>query len=201
MITNSVQKTDTPLLLSVVVPVFKEEANINPFLERLIPVLDEINLEYEVIFSMDPSSDGTEKIIITHLEQNSRIKLLKFSRRFGQAMSTLAGIEYSSGDAVVVIDVDLQDPPELMKTLVQKWREGYDVVMAQRRSRQGETWVKRLVSYLGYKLINRIADVKIPPNTGDFRLMSRRVVREIVRLKEMNGFLRGLSAVVGFKQI
>ena len=201
MITNSVQKTDTPLLLSVVVPVFKEEANINPFLERLIPVLDEINLEYEVIFSMDPSSDGTEKIIITHLEQNSRIKLLKFSRRFGQAMSTLAGIEYSSGDAVVVIDVDLQDPPELMKTMVQKWREGYDVVMAQRRSRQGETWVKRLVSYLGYKLINRIADVKIPPNTGDFRLMSRRVVREIVRLKEMNGFLRGLSAVVGFKQI
>ena len=201
MITNSVQKTDTPLLLSVVVPVFKEEANINPFLERLITVLDEINLEYEVIFSMDPSSDGTEKIIITHLEQNSRIKLLKFSRRFGQAMSTLAGIEYSSGDAVVVIDVDLQDPPELMKTMVQKWREGYDVVMAQRRSRQGETWVKRLVSYLGYKLINKIAEVKIPPNTGDFRLMSRRVVREIVRLKEMNGFLRGLSAVVGFKQI
>ena len=201
MITNSVQKTDTTLLLSVVVPVFKEEANINPFLERLITVLDEINLEYEVIFSMDPSSDGTEKIIITHLEQNSRIKLLKFSRRFGQAMSTLAGIEYSSGDAVVVIDVDLQDPPELMKTMVQKWREGYDVVMAQRRSRQGETWVKRLVSYLGYKLINRIADVKIPPHTGDFRLMSRRVVREIVRLKEMNGFLRGLSAVVGFKQI
>lgn len=201
MITNIVQKTDTPLLLSVVVPVFKEEANINPFLERLIPVLDEINLEYEVIFSMDPSSDRTEEIIIAYLEQNSRIKLLKFSRRFGQAMSTLAGIEYSSGDAVVVIDVDLQDPPELMKTMVQKWREGYDVVMAQRRSRQGETWVKRLVSYLGYKLINRIADVKIPPNTGDFRLMSRRVVREIVRLKEMNGFLRGLSAVVGFKQI
>ena len=201
MITNSVQKTDTPLLLSVVVPVFKEEANINPFLERLIPVLDEVNLEYEVIFSMDPSSDGTEKIIIAHLEQNSRIKLLKFSRRFGQAMSALAGIEYSSGDAVVVIDVDLQDPPELMKTMVQKWREGYDVVMAQRRSRQGETWVKRLVSYLGYQLINRIADVKIPPNTGDFRLMSRKVVREIVRLKEMNGFLRGLSAVVGFKQI
>ena len=116
-------------------------------------------------------------------------------------MSALAGIEYSSGDAVVVIDVDLQDPPELMKTMVQKWREGYDVVMAQRRSRQGETWVKRLVAYLGYKLINRIADVKIPPNTGDFRLMSRKVVREIVRLKEMNGFLRGLSAVVGFKQI
>ena len=191
MITNSVQKTDTPLLLSVVVPVFKEEVNIDPFLERLIPVLDEINLNYEVIFSMDPSSDGTEKTIVSHLEQNPRIKLLRFSRRFGQAMSALAGIEYSSGDAVVVIDVDLQDPPELMKTMVQKWREGYDVVMAQRRSRQGETWVKRLVSYLGYQVINRIADVKIPPNTGDFRLMSRKVVLEIVRLKEMNGFYVG----------
>ena len=201
MITNSIQNTHTSLLISVVVPVFKEEANIDPFLEKLIPVLDDINLEYEVIFSMDPSSDGTEKTIVSHLEQNPRIKLLRFSRRFGQAMSTLAGIEYSSGDAVVVIDVDLQDPPELIKTMVQKWREGYDVVMAQRRSRQGETLVKRLVSYLGYQVINRIADVKIPPNTGDFRLMSRKVVREIVRLKEMNGFLRGLSAVVGFKQI
>ena len=116
-------------------------------------------------------------------------------------MSALAGIEYSSGDAVVVIDVDFQDPPELIKTMVQKWREGYDVVMAQRRSRQGEIWVKRLVSYLGYRVINRIADVKIPLNTGNFRLMSRRVVREVVRLKEMNGFLRGLSAVVGFQQI
>ena len=201
MIANGIKKTDTSLLISVVVPVFKEEANIDPFLERLIPVLDEINLEYEVIFSMDPSSDGTEKSIVSLLEQNPRIKLLRFSRRFGQAMSALAGIEYSSGDAVVVIDVDLQDPPELIKTMVQKWREGYDVVMAQRRSRQGETLVKRLVSYLGYQVINRIADVKIPPNTGDFRLMSRKVVREIVRLKEMNGFLRGLSAVVGFKQI
>ena len=116
-------------------------------------------------------------------------------------MSALAGIEYSSGDAVVVIDVDLQDSPELIKTMVQKWSEGYDVVMAQRRSRQGEIWVKRLVSYLGYRVINRIADVKIPLNTGNFRLMSRRVVREVVRLKEMNGFLRRLSAVVGFQQI
>ena len=201
MITNSVQQTDTSMLISVVVPVYKEEANISPFLDRLIPVLEEINLDYEVIFSMDPSSDGTEKIIVSHLEQNSRIKLLRFSRRFGQAMSALAGIEYSSGDAVVVIDVDLQDSPELIKTMVQKWREGYDVVMAQRRSRQGEIWVKRLVSYLGYRVINRIADVKIPLNTGNFRLMSRRVVREVVRLKEMTGFLRELSAVVGFQQI
>ncbi len=116
-------------------------------------------------------------------------------------MATLAGLHYSSGEAVVVIDVDLQDPPELIEEMVKKWREGYDVVMAQRRSRDGETWFKRLVAYLGYQVINRIADVKIPPNTGDFRLMSRRVVRELVRLKEVNGFLRGLAAVVGFQQV
>ena len=188
-------------LLSVVVPVYEEEANISPFLERLIPVMEKITSEYEVIFSMDHSTDGTEKIIVEHLELNPKIKLLRFSRRFGQPMATLAGLHYSSGEAVVVIDVDLQDPPELIEEMVKKWREGYDVVMAQRRSREGETWFKRLVAYLGYQLINRIADVKIPPNTGDFRLMSRRVVRELVRLKEVNGFLRGLAAVVGFQQV
>ena len=188
-------------LLSVVVPVYEEEANISPFLKRLIPVMEKITSEYEVIFSMDHSTDGTEKTIVEHLEQNPKIKLLRFSRRFGQAMATLAGLHYSSGEAVVVIDVDLQDPPELIEEMVKKWREGYDVVMAQRRSREGETWFKRLVAYLGYQLINRIADVKIPPNTGDFRLMSRRVVRELVRLKEVNGFLRGLAAVVGFQQV
>ena len=188
-------------LLSVVVPVYEEEANISPFLERLIPVMEKITSEYEVIFSMDHSTDGTEKIIVEHLELNPKIKLLRFSRRFGQPMATLAGLHYSSGEAVVVIDVDLQDPPELIEEMVKKWREGYDVVMAQRRSRDGETWFKRLVAYLGYQVINRIADVKIPPNTGDFRLMSRRVVRELVRLKEVNGFLRGLAAVVGFQQV
>ena len=116
-------------------------------------------------------------------------------------MATLAGLHYSSGEAVVAIDVDLQDPPELIEEMVKKWREGNDVVMAQRSSRVGETWLKRLVSFIGYQVINRIADVKIPPNTGDFRLMSRRVVRELVRLKEVNGFLRGLAAVVGFQQV
>jgi len=115
-------------------------------------------------------------------------------------MATLAGLQYSAGDAVIVMDVDLQDPPELVEAMVAQWREGFDVVMAQRRSRQGETWLKQLVSYLGYKIINRIADAPIPPNTGDFRLMSRRVVNEINRLRECHGFLRGLVALVGFKQ-
>jgi dolichol-phosphate mannosyltransferase len=115
-------------------------------------------------------------------------------------MATLAGLQYSSGDAVIVMDVDLQDPPELVRDMVAKWREGYDVVLAQRRTRDGETWIKRAVAALGYRVINRIAEVPIPPNTGDFRLMSRRVVAEVIRLKECHGFLRGLVALVGFKQ-
>jgi dolichol-phosphate mannosyltransferase len=186
--------------LSVVVPVYKEEGNIPEFLDRIIPILERTGAEFEIIFSMDPSPDNTETVILNHRDRDSRIKLLKFSRRIGQPMATLAGLQYSSGDAVVVIDVDLQDPPELILQMVAKWREGFDVVMAQRRSRTGENWIKRLTAHFGYKLINRIADAEIPPNTGDFRLMSRRVVNEINKLKECHGFLRGLVALVGFKQ-
>ncbi|HTD65614.1 MAG TPA: glycosyltransferase family 2 protein [Candidatus Limnocylindria bacterium] len=186
--------------LSVVVPVFKEEGNISRFLERIIPILERTGDDFEIIFSMDPSPDGTESVILQHRDRDARIKLLKFSRRVGQPMATLAGLQYSRGDAVVVIDVDLQDPPELILQMVAKWREGFDVVMAQRRSRTGENWLKKLTAYLGYKLINRIAEAEIPPNTGDFRLMSRRVVNEVNKLKECHGFLRGLVALVGFKQ-
>ena len=123
--------------------------------------------------------------------------MLRFSRRFGQPMATLAGLEAASGDATVVIDCDLQDPPELIVDLVARWREGYDVVYAQRRTRAGETLPKRIVAAIGYRVIARIAEVEIPPNTGDFRLMSRRVVENVVALKESHGFLRGLVGLVG----
>ncbi len=139
-------------------------------------------------------------MILEQRATDARIKLLKFSRRFGQPMATLAGLEYSSGEAVVAMDVDLQDPPELLHEMIAKWREGVDVVLPQRRQRTGEPWIKKVIAASGYKVINKIADVKIPPNTGDFRLMSRRVVAEVVRLKESHGFLRGMVAVVGFKQ-
>ncbi|HEV8524740.1 MAG TPA: glycosyltransferase, partial [Terriglobales bacterium] len=135
-----------------------------------------------------------------HRRRDPRIKLLSFSRRVGQPMATLGGLEYARGDAVVVIDADLQDPPDLIVAMVGRWREGWDVVMAQRRSRAGETWLKRLVSTVGYCIINRIAETPIPPNTGDFRLMSRRVVDEVNRLNECHGFLRGLVSIVGFRQ-
>jgi dolichol-phosphate mannosyltransferase len=126
--------------------------------------------------------------------------MLRFSRRFGQPMATLAGLEAASGDAAVVIDCDLQDPPELIPELVDRWYEGFDVVYAQRRSRDGETIAKRIVAWAGYKVINRIAEVHIPANTGDFRLMSRRVIDNVVSLKESHGFLRGLVGLVGFRQ-
>ena len=188
------------MLLSIVVPVFREEKNIPEFLRRIRPILGAITQDYEIIFSMDPSPDRTEDVVLEEREKDARIKLLKFSRRFGQPMATLAGMDYSRGDAVIVMDVDLQDPPELIHEMVNKWQQGYDVVLPQRRARTGEPWLKKLVAGTGYKVINKIADVKIPPNTGDFRLMTRRVILEVVKLKESHGFLRGMVAVVGFKQ-
>ena len=188
------------MLLSIVVPVFREEKNIPEFLRRIRPILGEITQDYEIIFSMDPSPDRTEEVVLEERLTDPRIKLLRFSRRFGQPMATLAGMEYSRGDAVIVMDVDLQDPPELIHDMVNKWKQGYDVVLPQRRARTGEPWLKKLVAGTGYKVINKIADVKIPQNTGDFRLMTRRVILEVVKLKESHGFLRGMVAVVGFKQ-
>jgi dolichol-phosphate mannosyltransferase len=188
------------MLLSLVVPVYREEKNIPEFFRRITPILGAITQDYEIIFSMDPSPDRTEEVILKLHEKDPRIKLLKFSRRFGQPMASLAGMQYSRGDAVIVMDVDMQDPPELVMQMVAKWREGYDVVLPQRTRRTGEPWIKRLVAETGYKVINKIADVRIPPNTGDFRLMARRVVDEVVRLKESHGFLRGMVAVVGFRQ-
>lgn len=186
--------------LSVLVPVYKEEKNIGRFLTRITPVLERVTSNYEIIFCMDPGPDRTEEIICEHAEKDPRIKLLSFSRRFGQPAATIAGIENCTGKACVVIDVDLQDPPELIEQMVAKWREGYDVVYAQRRSRTGETTIKKIISYGGYWLINYISEVKIPRNTGDFRLIDRKVMEVIRRLPESHGFLRGLVAFAGYKQ-
>lgn len=193
-------ETRTKSSISVVVPVYKEEGNIDEFIQRMVPLLSNLTPRFEIVFALDPSPDGTQDKILAARAKDERIKLITFSRRFGQPMATLAGLEYARGDAVVVMDVDLQDPPELVTEMVRKWLEGFDVVYAQRRTREGETWLKKVVSAIGYKVINRVADVEIPPNTGDFRLMSRRVVNEITRLKECHGFLRGMVALVGFRQ-
>jgi glycosyltransferase involved in cell wall biosynthesis len=186
--------------ISIVVPVYREESNVPEFVRRLIPILEAITSEFEIIFALDPSPDRTEDVILEARGRDARIKLLRFSRRIGQPMATLGGLDYSTGQAVIVMDADLQDPPELVPQLIARWREGFDVVYAQRRNRKGETWLKRVVSSAGYKLINKIADIDIPPNTGDFRLISRRVVDEINSMKESHGFLRGMVAVIGFRQ-
>jgi polyisoprenyl-phosphate glycosyltransferase len=188
-------------MLSVVVPTYNEEDNIRRVYDRLSGAMaGVVGLEWELIFSVDPCTDSTEELILRLCEEDPRVKMLRFSRRFGQPMATIAGLEASSGDAVVVVDCDLQDPPEMIPELVERWREGYDVVYAQRRNRAGETVAKRIVAAAGYRVIRRIADVDIPPNTGDFRLMSRRVVDNVVSLKEGHGFLRGLVGLVGFRQ-
>lgn len=189
---------DAPLL-SIIVPVYKEERNIRPFLARAEPVLERIGT-YEIIFCLDPSPDQTETVIREEIVRNQRIGLLVFSRRYGQPAATMAGILNCRGHWCAVIDVDLQDPPEMIETLWRKAQEAFDVVTARRATREGETLVKRLISGLGYKLINEISEVPIPRNTGDFRVMSRRVVEELRGLSERHGFLRGLVSLVGFPQ-
>ena len=174
--------------LSIVVPVFREEKNVPEFLRQITPILDGLSSDYEVIFCLDPSPDQTERVILDERQRNPKVRLLTFSRRVGQPMATLAGLQYACGDAVVVMDVDLQDPPELIREMVAKWREGYDVVLAQRRTRPGDPLVRKLGARVAYE------------NTGDFRLLSRRAVAEINRLKECHGFLRGLVSLVGFRQ-
>lgn len=196
----------SPILLnqgpevSLIVPVYKEEINIRPFLARAEAVFTSMGKTYEIIFALDPSPDRTEEVIMEEINRNQNIKLLVFSRRFGQPAATMAGILCCKGDTCVVIDVDLQDQPELIAPMYAKLGEGYEVVYAKRRSRKGETLVKRVISHVGYTLINKLSDVQIPRNTGDFRIMTRRVIEELRQLNESHGFLRGLVAFVGFKQ-
>jgi polyisoprenyl-phosphate glycosyltransferase len=199
-ITSSGMISHETTKLSLIVPVYKEAENIKLFLARAESVLTKISITYEIIFCLDPSPDDTETVIQQEIERNSNIKLLVFSRRFGQPAATMAGILFCKGKTCVVIDVDLQDPPELIELLYHKLQEGFEVVYAKRKSRKGETILKRCISYFGYNVINKLSDVKIPRNTGDFRIMTRRVIEEIRGLNESHGFLRGLVAYVGFKQ-
>jgi glycosyltransferase involved in cell wall biosynthesis len=189
------------LLLSIVVPVYNEEQTLPKFFAAIRPALAQVTEDYEIIFVADPCTDRTVEIIRAEHERDKRVKLLLFSRRFGQPSATIGGMTYATGQAAIIIDCDLQDPPGLIPEMVRLWRAGNKVVIPQRTSREGETVVKRIVSYVGYWIINRISIVPIPRNTGDFRLLDRRVVKEIIALRESHGFLRGLTSVVGFKTV
>ncbi len=193
--TSKVKKS----LISLVVPVYNEALIIEDFVVAVLESIKGSPCHFEIIFCVDPSSDNTEDVIRNLRNSDSRIKMIVMSRKFGQAACTLAGIKVSNGEAVIVMDVDLQDPPELIPKLIQEWRQGYSVVLAQRISRNGEPYLKRLISNLGYKFLNRFAEVPIPKNTGDFRLLDKKVVTQLNRFNESNAFLRGLVALVGFK--
>ena len=185
--------------ISVVVPVYKEEGNIEPFLRRIVPVLERMG-SYEILFCLDPSPDRTEEIIEEQISENPKLGLLVMSRRFGQPAATMAGIWNCRGNACVVIDVDLQDPPEVIPEMYAKLLDGYDVVYATRRTRKGETLLRLAIANLGYKLINAISEIRIPRNTGDFRIITRVIIEELRNLPESHGFLRGLVALVGYRQ-
>jgi polyisoprenyl-phosphate glycosyltransferase len=186
--------------ISVIVPIYREERTVRLFLQRIEPVLERIG-SYEIIFCYDPSPDRTKEIILEEIIRNPRIRMLVFSRRFGQPSAVMAGLHHCVGKTCVVIDVDLQDPPELISELYAKLQQDNDVVLAKRRRRsEGEPLIRRLMSFVGYRVINALADIDIPQDTGEFRIMNRRVIDELCRLKEGHGFLRGLVAFVGFKQ-
>jgi glycosyltransferase involved in cell wall biosynthesis len=186
--------------LSVVVPFYNEELNIDYLFKRLVTVLDRLHMKYEIVCVNDGSKDNTLKSLIEHHRRNPVIKVISLSRNFGKEIALTAGLDYARGAAVVPIDADLQDPPELIEELIAKWREGYEVVYATRRSRQGESWLKRLTAKVFYRTIARMSCIPIPRNTGDFRLLDRRVVEALKQMPERTRFMKGLFAWVGFKQ-
>ncbi|WP_314590273.1 glycosyltransferase family 2 protein [Paenibacillus terrigena] len=187
-------------MLSLVVPMYNEEENIDYFYSKITNVMKEYKYNYEVICINDGSKDKTLLKLINLAEQDSRIKIVDLSRNFGKEVAMTAGLRSSNGDAVIPIDADLQDPPELIPILIEKWQEGYDVVYATRQKREGETLIKKTTAHLFYRFIKKITKIDIPEDTGDFRLMSRQVVDALNQLPEHHRFMKGLFSWVGFKQ-
>ena len=189
-----------PVRISVVVPLYNEQENIDALFRRLLAVLEALNTSYEVICVNDGSRDNTLKNLVEYHQLYPQIKVVNLSRNFGKDIAMSAGIDYSQGMAVIPIDADLQDPPELIAEMIEKWHEGYDVVYASRRVRIGESWFKRFSAEGFYQVINKLSRVSIPPNTGDFRLIDRRVVESIKKMPERQRFMKGIFAWVGYKQ-
>jgi polyisoprenyl-phosphate glycosyltransferase len=185
---------------SIVVPVYNEEDSIIPFYERTKNVIESMNESFEIVFINDGSKDKTLSILIELNRKDERVKVVNFSRNFGKENAVTAGIDFAIGDAVIPIDVDLQDPPEVIVELSKKWKEGFDVVYATRSERKGETFIKKSTASLFYRLISSLTKINIPKDTGDFRLIDRKVVDALKELKETNRFMKGLFSWVGFNQ-
>jgi len=191
---------DKNITYSIIAPIYNELGNIPELHRRVKETLEKTGETWELLMVDDGSTDGSTDEIRKQATQDEHIKPVIFARNFGHQIAVTAGLDYAKGQAVVVIDSDLQDPPEVILDLISKWKEGYEVVFAQRSEREGETWFKLFTASLFYRLIYRITDVKIPMDTGDFRLMDRKVVDVMVQMRERHRFLRGMSSWVGFKQ-
>lgn len=187
--------------ISIVVAVYNEESVLNELYRRVNHVMDEIGEPWELVLVDDGSRDLSGEIIASLHKQDARVKGIILSRNFGFQIAASAGIDHAQGDAIVLIDADLQDPPEIISQMVDKWREGYDVVYGVREQREGETWFKQITAKIFYRLIRRITGIDIPADTGDFRIMDRHVVNILRNMPERNRFLRGMVPWIGFKQI
>ena len=186
---------------SIIAPIYNEKENLPELQRRVTEVLDSTNEPWELILVDDGSTDGSTDIIRELAKQDERVRPIIFARNFGHQIAITAGWDYARGDAVVIIDADLQDPPELILEMAKKWKEGNEVVYAVRAEREGESWFKLMTASLFYRIIYRITDVKIPLDTGDFRLMDRKVINVLKQMRERHRFPRGMSAWVGFKQV
>lgn len=185
---------------SIVAPIYNEEGNIQKLYDRITKVMDATGEDWELVTVNDGSRDRSFELLSELSAKDSRIKVVNFARNFGHQLAVTAGLHHTSGDAVVVIDADLQDPPELILEMIERWKAGYHVVYAVRQERKGESWFKLFTAKMFYRIIYRITDVDIPLDTGDFRLMDRKVVDALNSMPEHNRFIRGLTSWIGFKQ-
>jgi glycosyltransferase involved in cell wall biosynthesis len=194
------EPADRPLI-SVIVPAYNEEESVIEFQKRLSAVFEKLAYELEVIYVNDGSQDRTFDTLYDMHSRDWRIKIIDLSRNFGKEIAMTAGLDLAKGDAVIIIDVDLQDPPELIPELLKEWRSGYDVVYAKRTQREGETVLKKTSAHVFYRIIQKVSRVRIPEDTGDFRLLSKRAVESLRLLREQHRFMKGLFAWIGYPQI
>ncbi|MEM9386270.1 MAG: glycosyltransferase family 2 protein [Pseudomonadota bacterium] len=196
---NLIEDPAAGIEISLVAPMFNEEQAIPPFLERVVPIVEELSSSYEIVCVNDGSSDTTLAMLVAARQANPAIKIVDLTRNFGKDIALTAGINHARGRAVIPIDADLQDPPEVITEMVQRWREGYDVVLAARKDRASDSALKRWSARMFYRTIGRISDTPIPENVGDFRLMSRAVVEAVRQLPERTRFMKGILSWVGYR--